>query len=303
MSASVDYFSEAQRILDAIGVDRPMHLLVHGGLRPMGGKQVRPVELVESLVARVGADSGGGCLLMPTYQPPGVLENYIYTDPLYDPRETPSGTGALTQIFMSQFPTRRSYHPWLAISAMGENAEAYLNTHHLDLYPHDTQSPFYKLCQQENGYILLLGGASYRNNSTQRIIESIQRDYPVKVFHNTPLGMRYRGYDGIVHQMQTMVPFRRFMPNLEGWGRDLHAKYPAMGPVVESDQGYSAILIHAPTMLQAQLREYARGNYIHNAYYGGRPAAWRRGIIALKRRLGLRRAILKPDTPTPPQNT
>jgi len=289
---TADYYSDILRQLDALGVGSGMHLMVHSGLRYIGGRAARPSELVTHLIERVGAD---GCLLMPTFQNDKPLEDYLYGDPLYDPRTTPSQTGGLTQIFMTEHPTRRSYHPWLAVSALGQNMLDYVKDHHLDIKPHAERSPFYKLMLNPQGYILLLG-VNQRNNASLYVLESLlYPNYPYKVFLDAPLTLRYLDYEGIEHKMQTLVPNRRYKPRLGQWGDDLYAQYPEIGKKVQSVLGYEVTLLHAETFIEAQKKALTKGMYHHNAYYAAHEP-WHQAIIpAIKRALGIKRRFLPTD--------
>ena len=267
-----------------------MHVMVHSGLRYIGGRAARPKELVEHLINRLGED---GCLLMPTFQNDRPLEAYIYSDPLYDPRTTPSHTGGLTQILMSDFESRRSYHPWLAVSALGNNMLEYVREHHLSLKPHDERSPFYKLMQNPKGYILLLG-VGHQNNASLYVLESLRYPdrYPYKVFLDEPVTMRYLDYEGIEHKMQTYMPNRRYKPRLGLWGDDLEAMYPQMGKTLHSALGYRISLMHAGTFLECQTEALEKGMYHHNAYYSGHDPWYLEVIPAIKRKLGIKRRFL-----------
>jgi aminoglycoside N3'-acetyltransferase len=286
MSETADFYSDIQHHLDLLGVESGMHLIVHSGLRYIGGRASRPQELVKSLIERVGSD---GCLLMPTFQNDRRLEDYLYSDPLYDPRTTPSQTGGLTQIFMTEHPTRRSYHPWLAVSALGQNALEYVKEHHLSTRPHDERSPFYKLMQNPKGYILLLG-VNQRNNASLYVLESIRwpDNYPYKAFLEEPITLRYLDYEGIEHKMQSLVPNRHYQPRLGQWGEDLHAQYPEIGKKLVSPLGYEITLLHAATFLEAQTKALEAGMYHHNAYYSAHEPKWQQAIMWTKRKLGLK---------------
>lgn len=286
---SEDYYSDILQYFDLLGIESGMHLLVHSGLRYIGGRKSRPKDLISHLIERLGDE---GCLLMPTFQNDRRLEDYLYSDPLYDPRTTPSQTGGLTQIFMTEFPSRRSYHPWLAVSALGQGARGYLDEHHLSLKPHDERSPFYKLMQNPNGYILLLG-VNHRNNASLYVLESLlYPDYPYKVFLDEPLTLRYMDYEGIMHKMQTLMPNRRYQPRLGQWGEDLYKLYPQMGKTLHSELGYEIHLLHAGTFLACQREALEKGMYHHNRYYTNPDPWWQEAIMWTKRKLGIKRRIL-----------
>lgn len=295
MSEKADYFSDLQRQLDKLKIERGWHVMVHSALRHIGGRAARPPDLVRSLVERVGAEAkdedGAGCLLMPTYPNTVPLEAYLYSDPLFDPRSTPSQAGGLTQVFMETTSARRSYHPWLAVSALGAGALDYLSRHHLSPVPYSMESPFYKLTQNPKAYLLFLG-AHPLHNPTQRVLECVKwPDYPYKLFLDEPLTLRYLDYEGLEHKMLSYVPWRRYLPRFARWAEDFHAAYPEFGQSVTSDLGYTLHLYHAPTYFECQQRAYERGMFLHNRYYSGRPARWREAIINLKDRLGIKKRL------------
>jgi aminoglycoside N3'-acetyltransferase len=286
----IDYYSDIQRHLDLLKIGDGMHLLVHSGIRYLGKSAARPKELTQSLIDRVGSS---GCILMPTYPNDRSVTEYIHSDPDYDPRSTPAVTGVIPTLFMDEFPTRRSYHPWLSVSGLGQDVESYLDEHHLALKPYAQQSPHYKLCSRENGYILLMGIHEERN-SCFHVIESLRwPDYPAKVYEDQPVTMRYKDRQGIEHQMQTLVPHRPAFPNWRRFAEDLNARYPHTQKVT-SPLGYDLILIHGPSYLDAMQKALDNGMFPYNKTYMYHPGQVHHWIISAKRAVGLTKPLWPP---------
>lgn len=293
--SEVDYYSDIQKHLDLLGVGDGMHLLVHSGLRYIGKQAARPRELIQSLIDRVGSE---GCILMPTYPNHIGVSDYIKSDPDYDPRTTPAVTGVIPSLFMTDFPTRRSYHPWLSVSALGKDVPFYLYDHHLSLKPYDERSPHFKICNRDEGYILLIGVHEERN-SCYHVIESLRYpDYPAKIYEDQPATMRYKDYEGIEHKMQTLVPYRPAFPNWRRFADDLGEMFPQMSKKVHSPLGYDITLLHGPSYLEAMSRALDQGMYPYNKKYMYHPALPRKIVISVKRRLGIP-PLLEQNKPKP----
>jgi aminoglycoside N3'-acetyltransferase len=293
MSDQADYYSDIQRQLDALGVGDAMHLFVHSGLRYLGKKAARPLELIQSLIDRVGDD---GCILMPTYPNHIGVTDYIRSDPDFDVQATPAVTGVIPQLFMDEFPSRRSYHPWLSTSAIGkpEYVTHYLDEHHLAVRPYDELSPHFRLCSSQRGHLLLMGVEEERN-SCFHIPDSIYwPGYPFRVYYDNPVTMRYRDYAGIEHKMQTLVPHRPAFPNWRRFAEDLNKKFPDMSKTVESALGYKLILINGPRFLEAMEKALSEGMYPYNRTYMYHPSFLRQTVMKTKRLLGIRRNFVSP---------
>jgi aminoglycoside N3'-acetyltransferase len=284
-----DYFSDIQHHLDKLGVTDGMHLLVHSSLSDIGKGAARPVELIQSLIDRVGES---GCLLMPTFQNDESIEHYVAKNPLYDPRTTPSMTGALTRIFMEQHPVRRSYHPWLAVAALGESMLEHVKDHHLCVKPFDVHSPYYKIMDHPRGYFLFLG-TSFRHGSPVHVIESLRwPDYPVKIFQKKSVTMRYLDYEGIEHHMETLIPHRPGHPQWRRFGDELEQMYPNVLRTLHSPLGYRVTLFKGQDFLRIMGEALDKGIYPYNRNYMPRDPITKPLAQFVKKRLGIQGRIL-----------
>nr|WP_232243196.1 AAC(3) family N-acetyltransferase [Paenibacillus sp. GSMTC-2017] len=179
-----------KQILQDIGVEKGMTLLVHTSLKSMnrwivGGDSAVVLALEEA----IGSE---GTLVMPTHTPnltdpttwsrPPVPEewwNIIKSEmPPFDKDLTPSTSmGAVAECFRKQAGTLRSDHPQVSFVARGINAECITQEHSLH-YGLGEQSPIARLYDKD-GYVLLLG-VSYENNTSLHLSE-YRANYASKV--------------------------------------------------------------------------------------------------------------------------
>lgn len=143
----------AQELLEglkALGVEEGMGLMVHASLSSFGRVAGGALTVVQCLMHAV---TERGTLLMPTfnhgapYAPGG--------EGFFDPRSTPSISGAISEVFWRQPGVHRSLHPTHSFAAWGAGAEELVADHHQrsTLGP---DSPLGKLTDR-GGYMLHLG--------------------------------------------------------------------------------------------------------------------------------------------------
>jgi aminoglycoside 3-N-acetyltransferase len=124
---------------------RPGDLIqVHSSLNRLGYVEGGAETVVDALLEVVGPD---GTVMVPTFNH-GAAE-------IYDPAETPSTNGVVTEAFRKRSEARRSLHPTHPYAAIGPQAD-YLVDGHLDVETFDPKSPLGKLADL-GGWVLLLG--------------------------------------------------------------------------------------------------------------------------------------------------
>lgn len=148
-------------VLTRSGLRTGDHLLVHSSLRSIGPIEGGPEALIEGLFEVI---SVAGTLAMPTFNYGSPLP-----EPFFDPKTTPSKTGALTEIFMRYPGALRSLHPTHSIAARGERAEEFVAGHN-KFTTFGIGSPIDRLAQAD-GYVLLMG-VSHLANSCIHVGES-----------------------------------------------------------------------------------------------------------------------------------
>jgi aminoglycoside 3-N-acetyltransferase len=128
----------------AVGVAPGDLLQVHSSLSRLGYVEGGAETVVDALLEVVGPE---GTVMVPTF-------NHGAVD-VFDPAESPSSNGAVTEAFRKRPEARRSMHPTHPYAAIGPHAE-YLTAGHLDVETFDPKSPLGKLADM-GGWVLLLG--------------------------------------------------------------------------------------------------------------------------------------------------
>ena len=135
-------------ILATLDVPSDGVLLVHSGIRGLSRQGYKAEAIIESMLEYLHQ----GTLLMPTM----TWRTVTPDNPVFDELETPSHTGALTELFRTRYSTARSLHPTHSVAGCGRHAGTLLAGHHLGTTPVPASSP-YGLMRDYSSYILLLG--------------------------------------------------------------------------------------------------------------------------------------------------
>lgn len=123
-------------------------LMVHSGFRKLSQAGCDAAKFIEALQTKIPS----GTLLMPTF----TWRTVTRENNLFDARNTPSITGAMTEVFRTNYATHRSLHPTHSTCACGPLSEQLLGEHHIAITPCSESSPFAKLVEVD-AQILLLG--------------------------------------------------------------------------------------------------------------------------------------------------
>lgn len=110
---------------------------------------------------------------------------------IFDPVNSPSNRGLVSELFRKQPDARRSLHPYYNVTARGPRAEELVGEHHNSSpYAQDRHSPWYKLTMS-GGKVLLLG-RTFDVNSLVHLVEYLHPDeYPRPLFMSRPVPMYY----------------------------------------------------------------------------------------------------------------
>jgi aminoglycoside 3-N-acetyltransferase len=130
--------------LRAIGIEPGGIVQVHSSLSRLGYVEGGAETVVDALLETVAPT---GTVMVPTF-------NHGAAD-IYDPRATPSVSGAVTEALRLRPEARRSDHPTHPYAAIGPHAES-LVAGHLEVETFDRRSPLGKLADL-GGHVLLLG--------------------------------------------------------------------------------------------------------------------------------------------------
>ena len=92
--------------------------------------------------------------------------------PVFDPVNSTCWTAGIPETFRKRPEAIRSLHPTHSVAAIGPDAEELTSDHTFSVSPCDEKSPFGKLAQLENGYVLLVG-VGYDSVTTFHHVEEL----------------------------------------------------------------------------------------------------------------------------------
>lgn len=177
-----------------LGLKEGDTILVHSSLTSLGYVEGGADTVIDALLEAVGSK---GTILMPTYSPNGFLVDWVKTNPLFDPNNSSSQTGKITEVFRLRKGVLRSRHPTHSVAAIGHYAYYLLKDHEKSQTHCGKTSPFYKLIEL-NGYILTLG-SKFGQVTSFHVIEDLIDNFPIKVYLKELVSLRYLDEKGIEH--------------------------------------------------------------------------------------------------------
>lgn len=180
-----------------LGLERGSTVCVHAAMRSMGYIAGGPDEIIEALIDAVGPQ---GCIMMPSFPIKGSMAAYLDDDETYDVRTTPSRTGALPEAFRRRRDVLRSLHPTNPLTAWGTGAEEILHGHEKSLTPFSYETPYGRLVERDNAYVLMLG--THIHSLLHHLQERV--DFP-NLFLDDERQVTYIDYDGQTKEMRTKV--------------------------------------------------------------------------------------------------
>jgi aminoglycoside 3-N-acetyltransferase len=134
------------------GLPSGAQVLVHSSLSSFGHVEGGTNAVIDALLEAVGVD---GTVLVPTLTGSEALSPD--NPPVFDPANTACWTGKIPETFRKRSNAVRSLHPTHSVAAIGANAQALTKDHGYSITPCDSYSPYGKLAQRADGYILLIG--------------------------------------------------------------------------------------------------------------------------------------------------
>lgn len=130
--------------LEMLEIEKGDILLVHSALTSIGHVEGGADTVVDALLEAVGPT---GTLIMST------LTGW---DAPFDPENTPSSVGIITEVFRKRPGVLRSLHPVHSVAAYGKNA-AYIVSHHEDCATGCGDGTPYRKIAELDGKVMLLG--------------------------------------------------------------------------------------------------------------------------------------------------
>ena len=138
--------------LKAGGLIVGCQILVHSSLSSFGHVEGGTDAVIDALLAAVGIE---GTVLVPTLT--GSEKLSPDNPPVFDPVNSACWTGKIPETFRKRSNAMRSLHPTHSVAAIGADAHELIKDHWYSVTPCDESSPYGKLAQRPNGYILLIG--------------------------------------------------------------------------------------------------------------------------------------------------
>jgi len=154
-------------MLSHSGVSCDGTVFLHSAFSGLAKRGYRAKQVLEDLCSYFEP----GNLMLPTMSWRDVNPE----NPIFDEIETPSITGHLSEVFRTNFATKRSLHPTHSVACVGKDTSELLSEHHLDDTPCSSRSPFGKLVDAD-GIVIMLGTEMNRCTLIHHVEEVLAHD-------------------------------------------------------------------------------------------------------------------------------
>ena len=164
------------------------------GLKPGFGPN-RVLEIIREIIGEEGT------MLAPTY-PRLASYEFLLSGEVFDVRNSPSYTGAISEALRTQKGAIRSLHPTKSVCAVGPLAKVLTETHQNSPYPYDDCSPYYKLVPH-HGVIIGLGVSTHNLAFVQTVDDALRKQFPVEPYKKRCFEAKCINYGGQVEVVKT----------------------------------------------------------------------------------------------------
>lgn len=164
--------------LNNLGVNKGDKLLVHSSYKSLGKVEGGVMTVINALKDTVGSE---GTLLLPTF----TFDYVNINNPIFDVKRTVSHVGYIPETFRNTEGVKRSLHPTHSLAVWGKDRDYFIANHHLDDTCLGTNSPIYKL-KDNNGKILMLGCGLYNNTIIHGLEVYHKPPYALSVDYSNP---------------------------------------------------------------------------------------------------------------------
>ena len=131
--------TDVEAALRECGLGEGDACFMQAAMSAFGGFEGGPDTVLDALESVVGPD---GLIAMPAYSLTGPAIEHLASDPLFDPRETPSRMGAISEGFRLLKGTVRSIHPTHSTCVRGSGAPELVAGHERAPTPFGEGTPF-----------------------------------------------------------------------------------------------------------------------------------------------------------------
>ena len=162
--------------LKDIGIKEGDVLFVHSSLSKLGYVEGGVDAVIDALIESVGKE---GTLAMPTSQISGSSREFLKENPLFDPKESPSNIGKVSEAFRKRQGVLRSSHPTHSVAAYGKYAKEIVKEHYNAKTTFGVNTPYFRIMEL-NGKIVFIGVDRWCMTHAH-VVEDIMPNFPVNV--------------------------------------------------------------------------------------------------------------------------
>ena len=153
---------QLKKQLENMGLTGDETILIHSSMKSIGEVEGGADTVLDAWIEYFGH----GLLLLPTH----TWKNINADSPVYNPKETPSCVGLLTNMFLKRDGVIRSLHPTHSMAGIGKKAAEYLASEENNNTP-CTPGGCYDRLKDVGGKILLVGVGHERNTYIHSVEE------------------------------------------------------------------------------------------------------------------------------------
>ena len=153
--------------LKSLGLASGQKVLVHSSLSSFGHMQGGADTVIDAILEVIGEN---GTMLVPTLT--GHEDLSAQNPPEFDPQTTPCWTGKIPETFRKRSNAIRSIHPTHSVAAIGASATWLTESHIHSITPCDEFSPYGRLAELTDSFILLIG-VNHKSSTMFHYIEEV----------------------------------------------------------------------------------------------------------------------------------
>jgi aminoglycoside 3-N-acetyltransferase len=177
---------QVKSTLIELGIKQGDSIMVHSSLSHIAAKAP---ELISMLQELIGAD---GNILMPTHP---KLSKDNNGELLYDPENSKSTVGYLTEYFRLMSDVKRSLHPFSSVAVWGKDKEWFLENNIIGNapLPHGKNSPYSKFAEIGGKTVCIGVTAKNRGTIKHSPEEIMDDDFPLETFEAIKVIIQHNG--------------------------------------------------------------------------------------------------------------
>jgi aminoglycoside 3-N-acetyltransferase len=193
--------AQIEAVLREAGLREGDAAFVQAAMSSFGIIEGGPEAVIGAFEQVLGPD---GLIVMPAFPLDRPAIDYLREGPVFDPRNTPSRMGAISERFRTSPGTVRSLHPTHSVSARGRGAEALVAGHELAETPFGAGTPFARLI--DRGAHQVFFGSGVGAITLYHAFECLRDPpYPIEVFWPRRIDARCVDAEGRELVVHTLV--------------------------------------------------------------------------------------------------